>query len=149
MEEEATKAPAVHALLLLQHKAAGEDTAHLSFLACSHQPKTEIFNLWIRRKPKHWAAGKGSDGKWLIWHRRGEHHSSPLHSGFLMSTDHISIKLTSRWEKYIPPKHKGFMPPSSSSLSSCNSCVSSPCPPSLLSSLHCLPARKVIAKLVS
>lgn len=101
-----SKVPTVHVLLLLQHKAAGKDTAHLSFLACSHQPKTEIINLCIRRKPKHWATGKGSDGKWLIWHRRGELHSSLLHSGFLVSTDHISTELTSRWEKYIPPKHK-------------------------------------------
>lgn len=49
-------------LLLQQHKAPGEDTAHLSLLACSLQPKTETFMFWIRRKLKPWAAGKGSDG---------------------------------------------------------------------------------------
>lgn len=96
----------VHMLLLLQHKAVGQDTAYLSLLACSCQPKTETVIFWIRRKLKPWTARKGSDGKWLSWHRIEEHHSSPLPSALLMLAGHVSMEVAWRWEKHTSPKHK-------------------------------------------
>lgn len=93
-------------LLLQQHKAPGEDTAHLSLLACSLQPKTETFMF-------------GSEGNWslglqgravmvcnLAQKRGALLFSSLLHSALLVSTDHISMEVVWRWEKHTSPKHK-------------------------------------------
>lgn len=84
----------------------------------------------------------------VIWHRRGEHCSS-LHpctqpSSCLLITS--PQRRSGGGKNTLLPNTKGFISSSSSSLSSC---ASSPCPPSLLPSLQCLPVWKVTAKLVS
>lgn len=61
------------------HKAGAEVTAQLSLLGCLHQAKTETSAFWTSREPKPQAAGKCSDGKWLVWHRTEQHHPLPQH----------------------------------------------------------------------
>lgn len=77
MQRKASKAPTVH-------KAGAEVTAQLSLLGCLHQAKTEMSAFWTSREPKSQAAGKCSDGEWLVWH-------SHFTSAFLPA-DHLSHK---------------------------------------------------------